>query len=295
MLFLEKLYNRIHWKNESESLTTPLDADNLNIMDAGIDNIDSRLVELAEAMPEGISDLRDVTITSPSAGQILKWNGNKWVNGSGGGGGGTGTSDYIDLENKPKINGVELVGDKSSADLHIEGGGADIATYTAQEWEDADHSEIEDGSTIIIEDDYYEGNICGTVEDCLISESPNDVVGASALRDLVTYLSEERVVGIWIDGKPIYERIFTFSTSAVHSNWTDIEHGIQNVNESIMSHCQVYEAAGDRWLTLPFFDQTTWYATYYFYRDKIRYKNVGYGNGSRLDFRFILQYTKTTD
>lgn len=39
------------------------------------------------------------------------------------GGGGGGTTNYNVLLNKPKINGVELTGDKSSADLHIEGGG----------------------------------------------------------------------------------------------------------------------------------------------------------------------------
>ena len=36
--------------------------------------------------------------------------------------GGSGTSDYEDLENKPSINGVELVGDKSTADLLIDVG-----------------------------------------------------------------------------------------------------------------------------------------------------------------------------
>ena len=35
------------------------------------------------------------------------------------GGGSGGTTDYEELDNKPKINGVTLVGDKSSQDLHI--------------------------------------------------------------------------------------------------------------------------------------------------------------------------------
>lgn len=35
------------------------------------------------------------------------------------GGGGGGTTDYTDLENKPSINGVELIGDKTNADLDI--------------------------------------------------------------------------------------------------------------------------------------------------------------------------------
>lgn len=37
-----------------------------------------------------------------------------------GGGGGGGTSDYPALTNKPQINGVELVGNKTSADLNID-------------------------------------------------------------------------------------------------------------------------------------------------------------------------------
>lgn len=36
------------------------------------------------------------------------------------GGGGGGTSDYTDLTNKPQINGVELSGNKSTSDLHID-------------------------------------------------------------------------------------------------------------------------------------------------------------------------------
>lgn len=36
-----------------------------------------------------------------------------------GSGGGGGTTDYEELDNKPSINGVTLVGDKTSEDLHI--------------------------------------------------------------------------------------------------------------------------------------------------------------------------------
>lgn len=38
-----------------------------------------------------------------------------------GGGGGSGTSNYGDLTNKPSINGVTLVGNKTTQDLHISG------------------------------------------------------------------------------------------------------------------------------------------------------------------------------
>lgn len=40
--------------------------------------------------------------------------------GGNGGGGTTGTTNYLDLANKPMINGVELVGNKTTEDLGIE-------------------------------------------------------------------------------------------------------------------------------------------------------------------------------
>ena len=43
------------------------------------------------------------------------------------GGGGGGTKDYEGLTNKPKINNVELIGNKTSQDLDIRGGV--VATY----------------------------------------------------------------------------------------------------------------------------------------------------------------------
>lgn len=43
------------------------------------------------------------------------------------GGGSGGTSDYTDLENKPKINNVELSGNKSSSDLGLQDTISDLA------------------------------------------------------------------------------------------------------------------------------------------------------------------------
>lgn len=75
----------------------------------------------ASELPEtSIDDLSDTAIDDPENGEVLKYDADqgKWVNGTGGGGGG-GTSDYTDLTNKPKINGVTISGSKTGADLGL--------------------------------------------------------------------------------------------------------------------------------------------------------------------------------
>lgn len=68
--------------------------------------------------------------------------------GSSGGGGGGGTSNYTDLTNKPKINGVTLVGSKSTSDLGID----EPWTGTAAEYAAA-AATIPAGTPVIITDD----------------------------------------------------------------------------------------------------------------------------------------------
>lgn len=70
------------------------------------------------------------------------------VKGSGGGGGGT--TDYTDLTNKPQINSVQLVGNKSTADLGIVEPWVGTAAEYAQQ-----SASIPAGTPYIITDDDY--------------------------------------------------------------------------------------------------------------------------------------------
>lgn len=54
------------------------------------------IADLAAATPDNLTDLLDVTITSPTVGQVLKYNGTVWINDADGGGGG-GTISLDDL------------------------------------------------------------------------------------------------------------------------------------------------------------------------------------------------------
>ena len=61
-----------------------------------------------------LSDLSDVSITSPAANDVLVFNGTNWVNGDA-----VTDVSYTDLLSKPSLNGVEIEGEQTSEDLNI--------------------------------------------------------------------------------------------------------------------------------------------------------------------------------
>ena len=69
--------------------------------------------ELTDALPSDLNDLSDVTLTTPSSGQILKYDGAKWVNGSGGGGA-SALTDLTDVSFYDEQDGQVLTYDANS-------------------------------------------------------------------------------------------------------------------------------------------------------------------------------------
>lgn len=116
------------------------------------------------------------------------------VNGtaSGGGGGGGGTTDYLDLSNKPQINGNTLTGNKLSGDLGIpnifQGTIAEWNALSTAEKKAYDHASIPDsidgGVTFPANKVVMTGG--GNVEDAITELIPDSVLltyyGATSLR-----------------------------------------------------------------------------------------------------------------
>ena len=108
--------------------------------------------EIASGTLEGLSD---VNIINPQNDDVFKYDSvsQKWVNRAGGGGG---TSDYSDLTNKPKINNVELSGNKSLSDLGIQasetGKGLSTNDYTTTDKNKL--SGIEAGAEVNVQADW---------------------------------------------------------------------------------------------------------------------------------------------
>lgn len=141
---------------------------------------------------------------------------------------GGGVSDYTELSNKPSINGQELNGNVSLSQIGAQPSG-DYVTSSAKAtattlglvkvdgttttvdadgtihsaggsgggnvWEGSTEELEQQASTIpdetiILTNDDYDGNICQTVEECVASDNPSDVAGASAISEISGNLAQ---------------------------------------------------------------------------------------------------------
>jgi hypothetical protein len=106
---------------------------------------------------------------------------------------------------------------------------------------------------------------------------------ANILKESNTYSTTEKVVGTWIDGKPIYRLVVTYESFSMQiSQWVGI-YSLANVRAILGGHFGAYGSSSN----------ASWNDT-----------NIGYVNGKIAYFSdkythqtnyFIVEYLKTTD
>ena len=97
----------LNWKNKQDGVDDVLAED--------INNIANELI----ASQISIDQLKFSKQDKLTAGENITIDENNVISAIGGGGTGGGTTDYEELDNLPKINGIKLTGDKSSSELGI--------------------------------------------------------------------------------------------------------------------------------------------------------------------------------
>ena len=110
--------------------------------------------------------------------------------------------------------------------------------------------------------------------------------------NLHEYSTEEKVVGKWIDGKPIYEKIITFSITG--KGFLSYRHNIENLeNIHFISMLQGNNENSIRTNRT----YTPWYDPASIYLDEINSTDISLYHNSNMTkfYEFILRYTKTTD
>ena len=112
------------------------------------------------------------------------------------------------------------------------------------------------------------------------------------------YSEDEREVGVWIDGKPLYQKTISFTNLSAGSNYIDVD--VSNISEVIMVSASAQVPSG-AWIQIPLtYDDLTNITKYAVTLDgydpstgKITIKigtNRTVSNGY-----LTIQYTKTTD
>lgn len=56
------------------------------------------------------------------------------------------------------------------------------------------------------------------------------------------YSTTEKVVGKWIDGKPLYEKAFVFTTATGLQQWHEVNHNIQNIDKIFVKNGYLFNA-----------------------------------------------------
>lgn len=113
--------------------------------------------------------------------------------------------------------------------------------------------------------------------------------GGSALYN---YSTEEQVVGTWIDGKPLYEKVIKFSISG--NGNLSYPHGISNLEST---HFIAFAQGNSENAIRTIRTYAPWYQQLSVYLDEISDTDILLYHGSNMTkyYEIILQYTKTTD
>ena len=108
----------------------------------------------------------------------------------------------------------------------------------------------------------------------------------------IDYSTEEKVIGTWIDGKPVYRKVFTGTLPAPDingGNWISLDYNMSNLVHLYGDvsnrpyHFQCVNRNGSYMLALDFVISN----------NTLMYRNLGYSQGST--YNITVEYTRTTD
>ncbi len=138
--------------------------------------------------------------------------------------------------------------------------------------------------------------LTGVITSDINDENENAVVNAKTTKDYVdeknTYSTDEKIVGTWIDGKPLYRKVVNIG-NLPNSATKDVPHGIENLSAVITM--KGYALYTNQILPIPFTHVSAIASQIqiYIYEDNL--KIVTAIDRSTATGYVILEYTKTTD
>lgn len=115
------------------------------------------------------------------------------------------------------------------------------------------------------------------------------------MNDRTIYSTDEKVIGTWIDGKPLYRKVFTTTMPSTNNSWVNVVNLLQV--DMITKLNGILVGADGRKIYIPNYESTEYHYSLS-YQPSTNAIQV-YGNGS-ISFGgrplyVIIEYTKTTD
>lgn len=218
--------------------------------------------------------LDDVSFNNLQNGQVPKYNSatQKWENANESGGGGTVTDVQVD--------GVSVVNQQ---------GVAEITMPTPPSLPDklSDLSDVQFSNLSDHQPLRYN------------TTNQKWVNGADNYPPLI-YSDDEREVGVWRDGKPLYQKSYNLSSIITDGNWNSVAHNISNLEKVVnISGVAVWEFSTNSfvYLTVPFRNEnnTNYNIGVRIVSDNIQYIASSNYSSNINNILITLQYTKTTD
>lgn len=222
--------------------------------------------EMGGGSVSSLEDLTDVDITNPAANDTIKWNPTtlKWENGAGGGSG-----DVADVY----VNGASVLDANKIAQI------TNYVELTQAQYDALPATKLTDN-----------------VLYCIKDQATADTTVAP-----IIYSTDEREVGVWYDGRPLYQKSVNIGkiTQTGERTYTI---GIQNVDTIVAYSVLPLERQGDTGLYAIDNYNYSWgsgsYTAYTFKKDATAGLQIIIYSGyytSKNDIYATIQYTKTTD
>ena len=264
-------YTRVNWEN-LPSENTPISAGNLNKMDKGIDDL-TTVVNSIEPNPVGVAT--EGLDKFGFDGIVYEIKGGHKIIQDGG----------TTLAQKDNMKFVGVYSDNTADDTEIN-------IIRELDTDDIEDLSGEAKKGIIINTD--ETSDLPLTSDCVEYRNGQSVTQAldNALSDY-EYSTTEKVVGKWIDGKPIYEKVVNFG--ALPNNTIKyVAHGISNLGFMVsMFGCAM--DSSNSVIPIPEANKNAIYSVYIVVSGTNLAIETGVDRSGFTRTYIILRYTKTTD
>lgn len=170
--------------------------------------------------------------------------------------------------------------------------------YEKTEWSNGQAPYINDTNLNKIEQGIYENdnnigdlNLLSTTNKESVVSAVNEVqADTQELNGRDTFSTTEKVIGKWVDGKPIYRKVLEVSLTSEHSTNYSVAHGISNLGTFTRIDGILIRTAGS-YIPINSYSATSYRISVVATEAYLNIQNVGYVGTAK----YVLEYTKSTD